>query len=129
MSFRITGLKSWNFPGTDLEEMVRFYRDGLGAEEPRRQEVGGGQVARLRIGESVVGLFDTAASAVISVPHHTFAFDGPTEPTEMVQELEARGIEVVDIRKHREVEGGGYSLYVIDPAGNRLELSTDPPRQ
>ena len=129
MSFRITGLKSWNFPASDVEEMVKFYRDGLGGEEPRRQEVGGGQVARLRIGESGVGLFDQAASAVITVPHHTFSCEGPAEATEMVQELEARGIEVVDIRQHREVEGGGYSVYVIDPAGNRLELSTDPPRK
>jgi catechol 2,3-dioxygenase-like lactoylglutathione lyase family enzyme len=126
--FKITGLRSWNFPGTDLEDMVKFYCDGLGAEEQRRQEVGGGQVARLRIGESGVGLFDKAASERITVPHHTFRFEGPAEPTEMVQELEAKGIEVVDIRRHAEGEGAGYSVYVIDPAGNRLELSTDPPR-
>jgi len=126
--FKLTGLRSWNFPGSELEDMVRFYCDGLGAEEVQRQEIGGGAVARLRIGESGIGLFDRAASEQISVPHHTFRFDGPAEPTEMVQELEARGIEVVDIRRHGEREGTGYSVYVIDPGGNRLELSTDPPR-
>jgi extradiol dioxygenase family protein len=126
--FKLTGLRSWNFNGDNLDEMVKFYCEGLGAQETRRQEVGGGAVARVRVGESGVGLFDQAAASVISVPHHTFNFEGPTEPTEMVKELEARGIEVVDIRRHGDREGTGYSVYVIDPCGNRLELSTDPPQ-
>ena len=39
----------------------------------------------------------------------------------MCAELEARGISVDSVRK--ENDGRGYSVYVIDPSGNRIELS------
>lgn len=49
------------------------------------------------------------------VPHHTFDFEGPRDPSAMVQELEAKGIKVENVRMHGS-----------DPCGNRIELSTDP---
>ena len=57
------------------------------------------------------------------VPHHTFDIEGPNDPKELIKELEAKGIKVDDTRLHG--EGPGYSVYVIDPSGNRLELSKD----
>ena len=39
------------------------------------------------------------------------------------REIEAKGIAVDHIRVHGGGEGGGYSLYVDDPSGNRIELS------
>jgi hypothetical protein len=41
MSYKVTGLRSWNINAEDFESMVRFYRDILGAEETRRHQVAG----------------------------------------------------------------------------------------
>jgi catechol 2,3-dioxygenase-like lactoylglutathione lyase family enzyme len=124
--FKLVELRSWNFHADNLDEMVRFYRDGLGAEEANRHTVGGVPVARMRVGTSGIGLFDASETRAPGVPHHTIQFEGPTEPQEMVKELADRGIKVENIRVHG--EGPGYSVYVTDPSGNYLELSTDPPR-
>ena len=52
-----------------------------------------------------------------------FDIEGPSDPKELIKELEAKGIKVDETRIHG--EGPGYSVYVIDPSGNRLELSKD----
>jgi hypothetical protein len=49
--------------------------------------------------------------------------EGPNDPKELIKELEAKGIKVDETRIHG--EGPGYSIYVVDPSGNRLELSKD----
>lgn len=48
--------------------------------------------------------------------------DASDEPEEFVREIEARGAKVSEIGRHG--EGKGFSVYVIDPSGNRLGLST-----
>ena len=122
--FKLTGLRSWNFNAEGLEETLRFYRDVLGVDQIQRQSVGGVEVARLKVGSAGVGLFDASEGPRPGVPHHTFEFEGPTAPEAMVKELEALGVKVDTIRQHG--NGPGYSVYVDDPSGNRLELSTDP---
>ncbi len=124
--FTFESMSSWNLHADNLDEMVRFYRDGLGAQETMRHTVNGVPVARLKVGSSGLGLFDASETRAAGVPHHTFKFQGPTDPQDMVQELAERGITVEHIRIHG--EGPGYSVYVTDPSGNYLELSTDPPR-
>jgi catechol 2,3-dioxygenase-like lactoylglutathione lyase family enzyme len=124
MSYRLTGLRSWNINAEGFEAMVRFYRDGLGAEETTRHQVVGANVVRLKLGSTGLGLFDAADGPRPGVPHHTFDFEGPRDLDTMVQELEAKGIKVEHIRMHG--NGPGYSVYVNDPCGNRIELSTDP---
>jgi predicted enzyme related to lactoylglutathione lyase len=121
---KMTRLRTWNINAEDLEATVAFYRDVLGAEETTRHEARPGNVARLKIGSSGLGVFDAKDGPRPGVPHHTFEFDGPTDPQAMIAELEGRGAKVEDMRMHG--DGPGYSLYVTDPAGNRLELSTDP---
>jgi catechol 2,3-dioxygenase-like lactoylglutathione lyase family enzyme len=76
------------------------------------------------LGSTGLGLFGAKNGPRPGVPHHTFDFEGPREPAAMVQELEAQGIKVENIRMHG--NGPGYSIYVYDPCGNRIELSTDP---
>lgn len=122
--FKIRGLRSWNLNADDLEAMVAFYRDKLGAEETARQTIAGASVVRLRFGEQGLGLFDAADGPRPGVPHHTFNCEGPGDPEEMKRELESRGIAVESVRRER--EGEGYSLYITDPSGNRLELSVRP---
>jgi catechol 2,3-dioxygenase-like lactoylglutathione lyase family enzyme len=128
--YTFNGMRSWNFHAGDLEEMVRFYREVLGAEEVQRQNLNGTAVARLRIGDTGIGLFDASKSEFPGVPHHTFRFEGPGDPEIMIDELEKKGVKVerssAGERIRRHGEGPGYSLYVTDPGGNRLELSTDP---
>jgi predicted enzyme related to lactoylglutathione lyase len=120
----VTGLRSWNINAEDFESTVRFYQDVLGAEETMRHQIASANVARLKLGSTGLGLFDAKGGPRPGVPHHTFDFEGPREPDVMVKELEAKGIKVENIRMHG--NGPGYSVYVYDPCGNRIELSTDP---
>ena len=120
---KVLRMRSWNFHADKLGEMTRFYHDALGAELRTQHTVAGVKVNRLRAGETGLGLFDASEKRITQVPHHTFDIEGPTDPQELIKELEAKGIKVDDLRLHG--EGPGYSVYVIDPSGNRLELSKD----
>jgi predicted enzyme related to lactoylglutathione lyase len=120
---KVLRMRSWNFHAENLDAMTRFYRDALGAEIRMQHTVGDVKVTRLRAGETGLGLFDTSEKRAPGVPHHTFEIEGPDDPKELIKELKAKGIEVNDVRLHG--EGPGYSIYVIDPSGNRLELSKD----
>ena len=122
--FKISGIRSWNLNAEDLEATASFYRDVLGATESNRHAVQGATVARLKLGQTGLGLFDASAGPRPGVPHHTLDFDGPRDSDEMVKEVESKGVKVEGVRKHG--DGPGYSVYVTDPSGNRLELSTDP---
>ena len=113
-------LRSWNLNADNLEESVKFYRDLLGADESNRHQVQGADVVRLKLGDFGIGLFDASGGARPGVPHHTISVDGPDDPEELKRELEAKGLPVDHIRPHND---GGYSLYVDDPSGNRIELS------
>jgi len=124
MGFKITGMRSWNTDAEDLEATARFYRDVLGAQETNRHQVRGTDVVRLKLGSTGLGLFDGSRGAPDGVPHHTLEFEGPRSPEDMVKELESRGVKVSHTRMHG--DGPGYSVYVDDPCGNHLELSTDP---
>ena len=120
---KVLRMRSWNFNAGNLDQMTRFYQDALGAELRAQQTLGGVKVNRLRAGETGVGLFDASEKRFPGVPHHTFDIEGPSDPNELIKELEAKGIKVDETRIHG--EGPGYSVYVIDPSGNRLELSKD----
>ena len=115
-------IRSWNLNATNLEESVRFYRDLLGADEGNRHQVGGVDVVRLKLGDFGIGLFDASGGDRPGVPHHTIAIDGPDDPEDLKRELEGKGLAVDHIRSHGD---SGYSLYVDDPSGNRIELSVD----
>ena len=120
---KLAQFRSWNFNAEDLDKTVSFYQDVLGATVRKKHVVAGVDVVRLNLGGAVLGVFDASKDRHPRVPHHTFEIDGsPAEPEDFVKEIEARGAKVSEIRRHG--EGKGYSVYVIDPSGNRLELST-----
>jgi predicted enzyme related to lactoylglutathione lyase len=123
VAMKVLRMRSWNFHADNLDQMTRFYQNALGAEVRTQHTVGGVNVTRLRAGETGLGLFNAAEKRAPGVPHHTFDIEGPSDPKELINELEAKGIKVDDLRLHG--EGPGYSVYVIDPSGNRLELSKD----
>jgi predicted enzyme related to lactoylglutathione lyase len=120
---KVLRLRSWNFQSPDLDAMTRFYQVALGAELRAEQTLAGVKVNRLRAGETGLGLFDASGKQFPGVPHHTFDIEGPSDPKELIGELEAKGIKVDETRIHG--QGPGYSVYVTDPNGNRVELSKD----
>jgi len=120
---KVLRLRSWNFHADNLDAMTRFYQNALGAELRAEQTIAGVKVARLRAGETGLGLFDASAKHAGGVPHHTFEIEGPGDPQQLIKELETKGIKTDGMRLHG--NGPGYSVYVIDPCGNRLELSHD----
>ena len=119
--YKITGVRSWNLNADNLDETVRFYRELLGGEERVRHTVAGANVVRMRVEDFGLGLFDGSDGPRPGVPHHTFEIEGPEDPQELVREIEAKGFKSEDVRQHR--DGQGYSVYVTDPSGNRIELS------
>jgi predicted enzyme related to lactoylglutathione lyase len=119
-------IRSWNLNAEKFDEMVRFYGEVLGAEESQRHQVAGVDVARLRLGTTGLGLFDATEGPRPGVPHHTVELEWVEDSAALTRELEGRGAKVENLRRHG--DGPGYSLYVTDPDGNHLELSTDPPR-
>jgi predicted enzyme related to lactoylglutathione lyase len=123
VAMKVLRLRSWNVHAENLDAMTRFYENALGAEVHMQHTVGGVKVNRLRTGETGLGLFDASEKRAPGVPHHTFDIEGPSDPKELIRELEGKGIKVDDTRLHG--EGPGYSVYVTDPCGNRLELSND----
>jgi predicted enzyme related to lactoylglutathione lyase len=118
---KATSMRSWNLNASDLKESVAFYRDLLGAELRTEHQVRGVDVVRLTVGDFGIGLFDASAGDSEGVPHHTVSIDGPDDPEQIKSEIEGKGIAVTEIRTHR--DGVGFSLYVNDPSGNRIELS------
>ena len=122
--FKVLSLRSWNTNADNLSEMMNFYQEVLGGTVERTHTVGGVEVARLRLGDTTIGLFDASEGPRPGVPHHTFDIEGPEDPGILVKELESSGLRVDNVRQHG--DGPGYSIYIDDPSGNRIELSSDP---
>lgn len=123
---KVVRFRSWNLNADKFQDTVNFYRNILGAEDRSFNQVNGVDVSRVLLGNMVVGVFDAEGGPRPGVPHHTFDIEGPADAQDAVKELEGMGIEVQGVRVHQEDDG--YSIYVNDPAGNRLELSTSPPQ-
>jgi predicted enzyme related to lactoylglutathione lyase len=121
---KVLRLRSWNIHADNPDKMTAFYKDLFGAEIRATHTVGEVEVTRLRLGGMGLGLFDASQKRSPGVPHHTFDIDGPEEPETLVKEIEGKGIKTEGIRRHG--NGPGYSIYVTDPSGNRIELSRDP---
>jgi len=121
--FEVKGIQSWNVNAERLDETVRFYRDLIGGQEGRTATINGATVAHVKLGELTLGLFDASEGPRPGVPHHTFAIAWPGEMDDVVKQLEQQGIKVQGTRVHR--EDSGYSIYLDDPSGNRIELATN----
>ena len=120
---KVLRLRSWNFHTEHLDQVKQFYQQALGADVTAEQTIAGVKVFRLRAGDTGLGLFDAAEKHAPGVPHHTFDIEGPSDAQELINELEAKGIKTDGMRLHG--QGPGYSVYIVDPSGNRIELSKD----
>ncbi len=121
---KLLRLRSWNTNADNLDDMVHFYENVLGASLAMSHTVAGVKVARMSLAGTTIGLFDASEGERPGVPHHTFEIEGEAGAETLVKQLEATGIKVDHIRQHG--DGPGYSLYVDDPSGNHIELSWDP---
>ena len=120
----ITRFGSLNINAADFDATVKFYKDVLNAQVNVRHEVGGVSVARLGLGGVSIGLFDASQGDRPGVPHHTFVLEWNEDMDSVIRVLEERGVNIEGTRQHG--NGPGYSVYLNDPSGNRIELSTDP---
>ena len=120
---KVLRMRSWNFHADKLDEMTRFYQDALGAEVRTQHTVGGVKVNRLRAGETGLGLFDASEKRAPQVPASHLRHRRTQRSAGVDQRAGGQRHQSDDMRLHG--EGPGYSVYVIDPSGNRLELSKD----
>lgn len=118
---------------SNLDRMIRFYVDVLGARLEKEQgDIG---LYQLRVGTSLVDLVPidsklgrmggaAPADEGRNLDHVAFRvtpWDGPA----ILAHLSASGIEA-EIKSRYGAEGDGPSIYLTDPEGNGLELKGPP---
>ena len=103
----------------DMQRMVRFYSDVLGAEFIAfRPDF---NMTHLRAGGSIIDLVVADPGAGRNMDHFCLRvdpFDGPA----IVEHLRSHGIEPGDIKTRYGAQGNGPSIYLTDPEGNQVEL-------
>ena len=119
---------------SDLNAMLRFYRDGLGCDEVRRLDDLG--LVQLRAGQSMIDLVPvdsqlgrTGGAAPgdegRNLDHLCLRVE-PFEPDVIRAHLEPFGVSVGQVEMRVGAEGNGPSIYVTDPEANVVELKGPP---
>ena len=118
---------------SDLDAMIRFYVDVLGARLEKEQEDIG--LYQLRAGSSLIDLVPVEselgrmggaapASGGRNLDHVAFRVL-PWDGKALLDHLSSHGIEA-EIKSRYGAEGDGPSIYLTDPEGNGLELKGPP---
>ena len=103
----------------DMERMVRFYADVLGAEfVAHRPEF---KMTHLRAGASMIDLVAGDAGTGRNMDHFCLRVD-PFDQDAIVAHLRSHGVALGDVRTRYGAEGNGVSIYLTDPEGNQVEL-------
>jgi catechol 2,3-dioxygenase-like lactoylglutathione lyase family enzyme len=125
--FEIKGLRTFAMSAGDLEKAERFYTNVLGGQivrrvTPTQEQLDAGQVREVdvRLGNFEVHLFDASRGPRAVDPHHTLNIPWQERETALGS-LRQTGAQIEKVREHR--DGIGYSINVLDPDGNRWELS------
>jgi catechol 2,3-dioxygenase-like lactoylglutathione lyase family enzyme len=117
----------------DLEKMVRFYTDVLGARFEKHQEAIG--LYQLRVGTALIDLVpvdkklgamggEAPGAEGRNVDHICFRVM-PWDGEAILDELKSHSIEAEIVSRYG-AEGDGPSIYLSDPEGNNLELKGPP---
>lgn len=102
----------------DMQRMVRFYSEVLGAEFVAfRPDF---NMTHLRAGRSMIDLV-AGDSAGRNMDHFCLRVD-PFDEKAIVEHLRSHGVAVGDIKNRYGAEGNGVSIYLTDPEGNQVEL-------
>ncbi|MGO9874969.1 MAG: VOC family protein [Acidimicrobiia bacterium] len=113
---------SVNTNSTPLDAMIDFYRDVLGLADVTRPEIPGIPGHWHAVGDQQLHLVGAPpwGTPIDSTGHHYCVAVADLDTA--VAELEERGIEF-----QRAVQGPGtVQIWIIDPAGNTIELQQDP---
>jgi glyoxylase I family protein len=121
------------FRVVDLDAMVRFYTEVLGARFEKHQEAVG--LYQLRVGTALIDLVPIDGTLGVkggaapgpegrNVDHVCFRVL-PWDGEAIVAELAAHGIEAEIVSRYG-AEGEGPSIYLTDPERNNLELKGPP---
>ena len=118
----------------DMDAMIRFYENVLGARVEKRQPDFG--LIQLRAGESLIDLVDVdgaigrqggvpAGSEGHNVDHVCFRVL-PWDSEAILSHLAEHGITGAEIASRYGAEGEGPSIYLKDPENNNIELKGPP---
>ena len=102
----------------DMETMVRFYCDVLGADfVAHRPDF---NMTHLRAGGSMIDL-QLGEGGGRNMDHFCLRVE-PFDEKAIVAHLRAHDVKVGDIKTRYGAEGNGVSIYLTDPEGNQVEL-------
>jgi glyoxylase I family protein len=103
------------------ERLIAFYCEVLGLAVERRQSNLG--LTQLRAGSSMIDILAAGDARVgaANVDHFALALATFDEPA-LRTYLDSQGVEIVEAGSRYGAGGEGPSLYVRDPAGNKVEL-------
>ena len=103
----------------DMQGMVRFYADVLGAElvafRPKFN------MTHLRAGSSMIDLVAGDAGAGRNMDHFCLRVE-PFDEAAILAHLKSHGVALGETRTRYGAEGNGVSIYLTDPEGNQVEL-------
>lgn len=110
----------------DPEASLRFYVDGLGLVAERAEAFRDGKVpfVSVRAGAGLIDLF--SAEAPGAGPNH-LCLEVDASPTELTEVLDRQGISFEGAGRRYGARGDGFSVYVRDPDGHRVEVRTYRP--
>ena len=112
---------SVNTDGSTLDDMVGFYRDVLGLADRSRPEIPGVPGHWCTVGDQELHIVGAPPSERVIDPtgnHYCVAVE---DLESAIVELEERGIEY-----RRGTQGAGtVQIWIVDPAGNTVELQQD----
>ncbi|MSQ19602.1 MAG: VOC family protein [Betaproteobacteria bacterium] len=130
MSIRIAGLDHLVLRVRDLERMIGFYVDVLGAAVLwRRPDIG---LVHLSVGSDLLDLVPVdgelgkkggVAPGIEgrNLDHFCFRVE-PFDQANIVRHLTEHGVTIGAIRERFGAEGTGISIYLADPENNMVEL-------
>ena len=103
----------------DMERMVRFYAEVLGAERVAFRPKF--NMTHLRAGNAMIDLVAGDPGAGRNMDHFCLRIE-PFDEAAIAAHLKAHDVPVGDIRTRYGAEGNGVSIYLTDPEGNQVEL-------
>jgi glyoxylase I family protein len=127
--FTLVGIDHVVYLVDDMPKALAFYQDVLGCVPGYSYPTLG--MEQVWAGAALIVLWDmTHPGAAHAVPpvqggrnvDHLCIATSPFDPKAMVAHLQAHDVEIEREASHGGARGVGYSIYIFDPFGNRLEI-------